>query len=78
MPKYIELGSKMFVHKDQKAQGMKEVHKITVFNYKEFMKGIKEDDYDFYDDYMDCREVLIVGSSNCGKSTLINELNSGT
>ena len=39
------------------------------------MKGIREDDYPFYDDYPNTREVLIVGSSNAGKSSLINALN---
>ena len=39
------------------------------------MKGIREDEYEFYDDYPNCKEVLIVGSSNSGKSSLINSLN---
>ena len=39
------------------------------------MKGIREDDYEFYDNYLDCKEVLIVGASNAGKSSLINVLN---
>jgi GTP-binding protein EngB required for normal cell division len=43
-----------------------------------FRKGIEEDDYFFYDDFRECKEVLIVGSSNSGKSSLINALNNGT
>ena len=39
------------------------------------MKGIREDDYEFYDKYPNCKEVLVVGSSNTGKSSLINALN---
>ena len=39
------------------------------------MKGIREDDYEFYDKYPNCREVLVVGSSNAGKSSLINAVN---
>ena len=39
------------------------------------MKGIREDDYEFYDNYPNCREVLVVGSSNAGKSSLINAVN---
>ena len=42
------------------------------------MKGIREDDYEFYDEYLDCKEVLVVGSSNSGKSSLINVLNDNT
>ena len=42
------------------------------------MKGIREDDYQFYDEYIDCKEVLIVGSSNSGKSSLVNVLNAKT
>ena len=42
------------------------------------MKGIREDDYEFYDEYLDCKEVLIVGASNSGKSSFINAINDGT
>ncbi len=42
------------------------------------MKGVKEDDYEFYDKYPNTREVIIMGSSNSGKSSLINALNMGT
>ena len=39
------------------------------------MKGIREDDYEFYDEYLDCKEVLVVGASNSGKSSFINAIN---
>ena len=39
---------------------------------------MKEDDYEFYDKYPDCKEVLLLGSSNSGKSTLINAMNFDT
>lgn len=54
---------------------MREVHKLHYGNIRDFMKGIREDDYLFYDDYPNCKEVLIVGSSNAGKSSLMNALN---
>jgi ribosome biogenesis GTPase A len=41
------------------------------------VKGIKEDDYEFYDKYPLAKEVLIIGSANVGKSSLINALNMG-
>ena len=43
-----------------------------------FKKGIENDDYEFYDNYRECREVLVVGSSNSGKSSMINAMNNGT
>ena len=54
---------------------MREVHRLHNGNIQNFMKGIREDEYEFYDDYPNCKEVLIVGSSNSGKSSLINSLN---
>lgn len=42
---------------------------------KLFRKGIETDEYEFYDTYPNCKEVLIAGSSNSGKSSLINALN---
>ena len=54
---------------------MREVHKIHYGNIREYIRGIKKDDYEFYDDYPYCKEVLIVGSSNSGKSSLFNILN---
>lgn len=44
-------------------------------NLKAFRKGIVEDDYAFYDEYPYCKEVMIAGSSNSGKTSLINALN---
>ena len=67
----------MFIHKNQKEQGLKLVHQVDRRNIREFRKGIEDDEYQFYDDYLDCREVLVVGSANSGKSTLINQLNGG-
>jgi ribosome biogenesis GTPase A len=37
--------------------------------------GLKNNDYEFYDNYPNCREVLILGAANSGKSTLVNALN---
>jgi len=42
---------------------------------KEFRKGIETDEYEFYDKYPNTPEILIAGSSNSGKSSLINALN---
>lgn len=65
----------MFIHKDQKEKGMQQVHRLHFGNVREFMKGIRNDEYEFYDEYPYCKEVLIVGSSNSGKSSLCNALN---
>ena len=56
------------------------MHRLDYYNdsIRAFMKGIREDDYEFYDNYLECKEVLIVGSSNSGKSSFINVLNEGT
>lgn len=39
------------------------------------MKGVRDDEYPFYDEYFGTREVLVAGSSNSGKTSLINALN---
>jgi GTP-binding protein EngB required for normal cell division len=55
---------------------MKLVHSIFYGpQLREFTKGIREDDYEFYDNYFGCKEVVITGSSNSGKSSFINALN---
>jgi len=55
---------------------MKLVHSIFYGpQLSAFKKGIREDDYEFYDQYFGCKEVLITGSSNSGKSSFINALN---
>lgn len=76
-PKYVQLGSNYFVQKQgkQKEQGMQLVHQIDHVSMREYIKGIKGDSYEFYDTYPNCREVLIMGAANSGKSTLINSLN---
>ena len=54
---------------------MREEHRLHYGNIRNFLKGIREDEYEFYDDHPNCKEILIVGSSNSGKSSLINTLN---
>ena len=68
------------MHKRQEEQGLKQVHRLDYFNKSihAYMKGIREDDYEFYDEYLDCKEVLIVGASNSGKSSFINAINDKT
>ena len=74
--KYLTKGSQFFVHKDMDKHGMKLVHSIYYGEQlRAFRKGIETDDYEFYDEYPYCPEILIVGSSNAGKSSLINALN---
>mmetsp|Transcript_23436 Transcript_23436/g.31396 ORF Transcript_23436/g.31396 Transcript_23436/m.31396 type:complete len:122 (-) Transcript_23436:359-724(-) len=65
----------MFIHRRQEEQGMKQVNRLHYGNVRDFIKAIRADDYEFYDEYPNCKEVLIVGSSNAGKSSLINVLN---
>jgi len=77
-PKYIQLGANYFVQKNQQEKGLKLVHSLHQWNIDQFMKGVREDDYEFYDKNPNAREVLIMGSSNAGKSSLINALNMGT
>ncbi|TNV77125.1 hypothetical protein FGO68_gene9294 [Halteria grandinella] len=78
LPKYIQTGANYFVHKNQKEQGLKLVHSIDQWNIEKYVEGVKNDDYDFYDKYPGCKEVVVLGSSNSGKSTLINALNMGS
>ena len=74
--KYLTKGSQFFIHKDMEKHGMKLVHSIYYGEQlRAFRKGIETDDYAFYDEYPYCPEILIVGSSNAGKSSLINALN---
>ena len=42
---------------------------------REHIRGLKKDDYPFYDEYPDCREILLMGTGSSGKSSLINALN---
>jgi GTP-binding protein len=50
------------------------VHYIDDRTINLFKKGIKENSYDFYDKYKNIPEILILGRSNVGKSSLINSL----
>ncbi len=65
------------MHKNQHENGLKLVHTLDQWNIDNFVKGVKEDDYEFYDRNPGIREVLIIGSANVGKSSLINALNMG-
>ena len=51
---------------------MKQYDFVTI---REHIRGIKNNDYEFYDQYPNCREVLVLGGANAGKSTLINAIN---
>ena len=42
---------------------------------REHILGVRNDDYEFYEEYPGCKEILILGAANAGKSTLINALN---
>ena len=77
--KYKIQGANYFLsHKgNQKDNGLKLVHSLDWRRINDFVKGVKEDDYLFYDDYPNCKEVVVMGSSNSGKSSLINALNDG-
>lgn len=77
-PKYIQTGANYFVQKNQQEKGLKLVHQVHQWNIDEFVKGVREDDYEFYDKYPGAKEVLVMGSANVGKSSLINALNMGT
>ena len=54
------------------------MHQLDYFTINDFVKGIKEDDYQFYDDHPGVKEVVFIGSSNVGKSSLINAINQDT
>ena len=51
------------------------VHQIDHVTMRDYINGIKTDSYEFYDEYPHCKEVLVMGAANSGKSTLINALN---
>lgn len=76
-PKYIQMGANYFQHRNQKEHGLKFVHQLDQWNIDKYVQGVKEDDYEFYDKYPGAREVLVIGSANVGKSSLINALNMG-
>jgi GTP-binding protein len=50
------------------------VHYLDDRNINDFKKGIKENNYEFYDVYKNIPEFLFLGRSNVGKSSLINSL----
>ena len=54
---------------------MELVHEIQWKDIRKFIEGVKEDDYEFYDENPDIREVVVYGHTNSGKSSLINALN---
>ena len=76
-PKYVQLGSNYFVQAPgkQRENGLKLVHQIDHVSMRDYINGIKTDNYEFYEAYPNCKEVLIIGGANSGKSTLINALN---
>ena len=77
LPKYKQLGSNYFVQRPgrQQEDGLKLVKQYDFLTIREHIKGIKENNYEFYDEYPNCKEVLILGAANSGKSSLINALN---
>jgi len=78
-PQIMIQGSQYFVSQkgNQKRNGLKLVHSLDHYRVNDFVKGVKEDNYQFYDDYPNAKEVVILGSTNVGKSSLINALNNG-
>ena len=54
---------------------MKLVHQIDHVSMREYIHGIKTDNYLFYEENPYSKEVLIMGAANAGKSTLVNALN---
>lgn len=76
---YLIQGTNYFVsHKgNQKENGLQFVHSLDYKRVNDFIKGVKEDDYLFYDDNPNVKEVVLMGSANVGKSSLINALNNG-
>mmetsp|Transcript_1647 Transcript_1647/g.2911 ORF Transcript_1647/g.2911 Transcript_1647/m.2911 type:complete len:299 (-) Transcript_1647:18-914(-) len=76
-PKYVELGQNYFLQNQgkQRENGMKLVRQYDWVSIRHHVHGIKSDDYPFYDEYPNCREVLLLGVGSSGKSSIINALN---
>ena len=55
---------------------LEKVHRIYHTDIYDFSQSILANDYSFYDLYEDVPELLFLGSTNSGKSSLINSLNS--
>lgn len=72
----INKGVQYFIHNRTPEKYMETVHKLDYKSVDKFVKGIKESDYEFYDQYRNIREVLFMGLVNSGKSQLLNALNS--
>ena len=74
---YLDTGTNYFVSRkgNQEKNGLKLVHSLDYKRIKQFVEGVKNDEYQFYDDYPNSKEVVIIGSANSGKSSLINALN---
>lgn len=62
-------GDDFFFH-----SGVKLVHYLDDHNINDYRDGIKENKYEFYDIYKNLPEILFLGRSNVGKSSLINTL----
>lgn len=45
-----------------------------MFDIDDYVEKVLKNDYDFYDKYVNFPEIILMGSSNVGKSSLINAL----
>jgi GTP-binding protein EngB required for normal cell division len=68
-------GTSYFIHNKDPDKYMETVLKLNHKTINDYVKGITDNDLEFYDRYRNIREVAVMGRGNSGKSSLLNSLN---